>query len=166
MGCLEVALRVERGFVTHLGIQVIVLLLVVHMIHVRLHAEALFGLCGTYVHAIAATGTVGNRHAHDKFIFLQIRLSVGELNSGGFCGRGLVGVQQERTDGCMRTYKCTVVALDTGVGIPHGDADRNAAFFVSGSACRHCAVLIGEECADGKGVSLLGIHHVGNFLDE
>ena len=66
----------------------------------------------------------------------------------------------------MGADECAGVALDTLVRIPAGYHDSDATFLVGCCACGHRTVGIRQEGADGEGISILGVHYVGDLLDE
>ncbi len=66
----------------------------------------------------------------------------------------------------MRAHKGAGVALDTFISIPGRDGYGHATFLESGGAGRHGTVGIGEEGAHREGIAILGVHHIGNLLDE
>ena len=65
----------------------------------------------------------------------------------------------------MRTNKCTLVTLDTVVGIPYGNKACYTTLLVSRSALLPCAVLVTLEGADRKVGSVLGIDGTNKFGD-
>ena len=66
----------------------------------------------------------------------------------------------------MRTYKSTLVTLDTFLCIPNRYLESNTALFVCGKTEVDTAVLIALKCADRKVVTLLLVNRLlkaGNY---
>src|SRR5699024_878571 len=72
----------------------------------------------------------------------------------------------ERADGCVRAHIGALVTLDTRSRVPGGNRHGDAAFFVSGGAGGHGAVLAAQEHAHGQVVAHLCVDRVRHGGDE
>ena len=81
---------------------------------------------------------------------------------------GLLVVEDERTDGSMRTAEGTLVALDTVLRIPLGDESLDATLVVGGGAGIPVAVGRAKlhEVGDLQQVAGLSVHRTDYLLDE
>ena len=66
----------------------------------------------------------------------------------------------------MRADKRTTIALYTFCGIPFGNADGNAAFFILCRSDRERAIRVGKKFTDRYIVAFLGITRDDDFFDE
>ncbi len=111
------------------------------------HGECFHALlAGAYVNAVAATKAV-------EHIYLLYELHTGEWLADSVdsvvcakrCFLHLLCVEKERTDSCVRTNVCTLVALDTVVGQPLGNECCHTTFLIFSSALGPCAIYAVNE---------------------
>ena len=79
---------------------------------------------------------------------------------------GLLSGQGEGTDGGVRAHKRALVALHALLRIPLGNADRDAALLVGGSAQFEGAVRVVHEGADGQRVAVHLVDRVEDVRDH
>ena len=123
----------------------------------RLHLQSLDSLlAGAYVCTVAAAEAVENVDGLDE------ACAGHGLADGGQCavfaercGLHFGCIEHEGTDGSVGAYKCTLIALDTVLGIPFGDEGGHTAFFVAGGGVVPCSIGIGLEVADFEQVAVL-----------
>ena len=122
----------------------------------------------TYIHAVAAAQTVEHVNLLHKFktgeIFAYGRFHVFVAEGSG----GLfVGIEQEGTDGSVRTNIRAAVALYAIILVPFRHKGCHAAFFVGCCALRPGAVNTAQEGAYGQRIAVLtvdGNNYVGDEL--
>ena len=62
----------------------------------------------------------------------------------------------------MRTYKCTVVTLNTCIRIPYRNGYCSTTFFISGSSCYELTICNISKCGYRKAVTI----HLGDRLKK
>ena len=102
------------------------------------------------------------------YLYRPLPLPAREVNEVCIFGscRGLFLVKSEGTDGGMRTYECTLVALCTGLCSPLGNESGNAALFVSGSAKLKGAVCVIDESGNGQRIAVHLVNGIEDGLDH
>ena len=115
--------------------------------------SSLFGLCGTSLYAKSTAHAVQRAYSHGELV---VGLCNGTCGILCLCGSlfSLFCVEREGTDGCMRTYKCALVALDAVFCVPYGNHNGNAALLVCGSALRDRTVCHILKCGNGQAVAV------------
>ena len=83
---------------------------------------------------------------------------------GGSCGFLLA--HQVGADRGMGAHEGAAVALDTGVGLPHGRRDGNAALLESGETHVDDAVLVARKRTHGELIAFLGVHGAQDVRDH
>jgi len=78
----------------------------------------------------------------------------------------LFSVEDERTDGSVRTNVSTLVTLDTVFGIPCRNECGNTAFFILGSTLFPSTIFDTLECRYRQQVTVLSIDRTNYFVDE
>ena len=147
----------ELGLFGNLSNRVVVSCLLVELSSDGLHldscAELLVLVNGTSLNAESTSHTVEGRYCHCKLVVsLKNGLSRKLGNLGSACCLFLC--HSEGTDTSVRTYECTVVTLDTVLGIPLRNGNSNASLLVSRRALREGTVRIGGESTNGERVTL------------
>ena len=135
--------------------------LLVHLCSKVLHLKSLL-LGGTYVHAVAAAGAVHGRYLHGEAVCLECGDTLGALDCLGSLGQFLLG-GEERTDGGVRADVCALVALDTFLRVPLGNAYCDASLFESGCTGRNGTVgILTGESTYRHVIAVLGVDHIGH----
>ena len=135
--------------------------LLVHLSGKVLHFESLL-LGGTYVHAVAAAGAVHWRHLHGEAVSLESGDALGALDCLGSLGQFLLS-REERTDGGVRADVCALIALDTFLRIPLGNAYGDTSLFECSCTGRDSSVcMLSGKGADRDVISVLGVDHIGH----
>ena len=83
---------------------------------------------------------------------------------GGSCGFLLA--HQVGADRSMGAHEGAAVALDTGVGFPHGRRDGDATLLESGETHVDDAVLVAHKRAHGELIAFLGVHGTQDVRDH
>ena len=126
-------------------------------------------VCRADADADAAAHTIHRGNSHCKFVnAFAFALLVNKRCASRCIGRFFF-VQSIRTNRCVRADIRALVALCAGRAVPLGNHDRNAAFFVSGSALFEGAVCVIDKCGNRQRVAVHfadRLHDGIDHLDE
>jgi len=112
----------------------------------RLHYQG-FVFGGTYIGAVTATGAVIYAYLYPEPVLFQNTRYTLNCSCSFRSIFGLFICQEERPDGCMRTYIRTLITLDTLIRLPFRNIYCYSPLFISRNTCRESPVFPVFECA-------------------
>ena len=130
----------------------------------RQSLATLLRVARTYVNAVAATQTVEYVYLHAEghaVEYLSYGLQLSEVGT-----LLLLGVENKRTDGSVRTNVSTLVTLDTVLGIPSRNEGSYATFLILGSTLFPSTVFDTLEGRYRQQVAVLSVDGTNHFVDE
>ena len=152
------------GYVFH---HVIPILLVVVLRGNGNHFQRILSFfAGTNIHTVAATQAIEHIHLNTEsgsFELFSLRFQQFNAFAQSFL---FFFIENERTNGGVRTNISALVALDAVIGIPNRNRNGNAAFFESRCAVFPRSVFATYENRNRQIVSALGVYGANDLLNK